>query len=141
MKMWKETIPSKIRTHSQSISRQTRYHYATRYWDNIAGWRPYVMIGETFKDNQCLKTSTKLVLSPLRKLQSPNLIYIALHKSNITILFSVPHIPSHTNTHWGQNPEKNEHWISIRTHFWLLLLEDRYQIAKRASLLYWNNHL
>ena len=35
------------------------------------------MSGETFF-NQCLKTSTKLVSSPLRKLQSPNLIYIAL---------------------------------------------------------------
>ena len=31
-----------------------------------------------FKDNRFWKTSTKLVLPPLRLLQSPNLIYIAL---------------------------------------------------------------
>ena len=42
-----------------------------------------------FYDIQCWKTSTKLVLPPLRKLQSPNLIYIALLFSTIEELHGV----------------------------------------------------
>ena len=53
---------------------------------NILVGDPISSLVKLFKDNQCLKTSTKLVLSPLRKLQSPNLIYIALGMSMVVVI-------------------------------------------------------
>ena len=43
-------------------------------WLETQNW----WVQKLFKGNQFWKTSAKLVLTPLKKLQSPNLIYIAL---------------------------------------------------------------
>ena len=71
--MWKETRCLKIWTHSYQNGRQPCYHYSTRIFVKDLVWDLIWWVQKHFKGNQFWKTSAKLVLSPLRKLQSPNL--------------------------------------------------------------------